>query len=456
VARVERGAGAALWPTSAPAVHIFFREALMIRHDVVFALRMLRKAPGFTLAAVIATALAIGANTAIFTVVKHVLLQPLPYPDPNRIVDVNEHARGRPAAVSPPNFMDWRAGNQTLSALSAYSGQVMTLSGRSEPARVVAGSMDASIVDVMGVRPLLGRAFTADDTRPGGRKVVILGYGLWQRAFGGDPGIVSRQVSLEGEPYEVVGVMPGGYDFPDESELWIPLRLSDRDLRAAQRGAHYLGAVGRLKPGVTAAQTTADLDRIEQEIARQHPDKVAGYSVAAVPLLASMVETVERPLFMLFGAVGVVLLIACVNVSNLLPRGDGPHRRDRSACRARCRTPRPSANTAESIVSLEPAVPPDAAGSGVALMSLAPPDLPRASSVQMDASVLVFSVVLSIVVGVLFGVAPAIVASRPDRRCFSRRGTRRRRVGRTPTARAGCRAGGAAAAPAPDLRCADD
>src|SRR4051812_2557516 len=212
------------------------RRPLMIRHDLTFALRMLRKAPGFTLAAVLATALGIGANTAIFTVIKQVLLQPLPFPEPSRIVDVNEYRLGAPFAVSAPNFIDWRAGNQTLSALSTYNQQVLTLtSAETEPSRISATLIDDALVEVTGVPPLLGRAFTGDDMRPGGRKVVIVGYNLWQRAFGGDRGIVSRAIDLEGEPYEVVGVMPRGFEFPDESDAWLPLRFTPAALGDNQR-----------------------------------------------------------------------------------------------------------------------------------------------------------------------------------------------------------------------------
>src|SRR5215831_11026725 len=200
----------------------------MLRHDARFAVRMLRKAPGFSVAAICAIALGVGANTAIFTVVKQVLLQPLPFPRPDRLVDVNEYARGRATAVSPPNFADWRAGSRTLSALSAYNEQVVTLTGAgAEPSRVSAALVDATLVEVTGVRPLLGRPFTAGDLAPGARHVVILGHGLWQRAFGGDRGIVSRQIQLEGEAYEVVGVMPRGYDFPDGSDVWLPLQLTE-------------------------------------------------------------------------------------------------------------------------------------------------------------------------------------------------------------------------------------
>ena len=397
----------------------------MIRQDLIFALRMLRKAPGFTLAAVLAIALGIGANTAIFTVVKQVLLQPLPYPEAHRIVDVNEWSRGQPSAVSPPNGRDWRTGNQTLEALAFYSDQVLTLSGGDQPARVFAGLVDARISDVMRVAPIAGRAFTDDDTRPSARPVAILGYDLWQRAFGGDRGIVSRQIVLEGEPVDVVGVMPRGYEFPAGSDLWIPLRFDEHALSDRQRGAHYVSAVGRLRPGVTAAQASADLDRIEQDLARRFPSQIGGYTVAAVPLLASMVSAVQQPLMVLFGAVAFVLLIACVNVSNLLlarattRTGEIAVRSALGAGRGRLIRQL----LAESVVlSLMGGVAGLLLASwGVkALMAVAPADLPRAGDVRIDAVVLVFSVAVSAVAGVVFGTVPAIVASRPDLTVFLR------------------------------------
>ena len=397
----------------------------MIRQDLTFAIRMLLKAPGFTAAAVLAMALGIGANTAIFTVVKQVLLQPLPYPDASRIVDVNEYSRGKPFAVSPPNFMDWRRSNQTLEALSGYNEQVLTLSGNGEPSRVSAGLIDDALADVMQVRPVLGRAFTADDMRPGGRPIVIIGYDLWQRAFGGDRSIISRPIKLEGEDYEIVGVMPRGYDFPDGSDAWLPLRWEERNLLDRQRGAHYISAVGRLRPGVTAEQASADLDRIEQGLAERFPTKLTGYTVRAVPLLSSMVSGVQRPLFILFGAVAFVLLIACVNVSNLL-LARATTRTGEIAVRAALGAGRRQLIRQLMAESLVLAIAGGAAGIllatwGVrALMSLAPANLPRAAAVQLDPVILLFSLGLSVIAGLAFGTVPALIASRPDLTVFLR------------------------------------
>jgi putative ABC transport system permease protein len=407
---------------------------LMIRQDLTFAVRMLWKAPGFTLAAVLATALGIGANTAIFTVVKQVLLQPLPYPEASRIVAVDEYVRGRRAAVSAPNGRDWRSRTRTLEALSFYDEQIVTLTAGPEPSRVSTSLVDAQFLTVMRVAPMLGRAFDADDVRPGARKVAVLGYALWQSAFGGDPSIVSRQVILEGAPFEVVGVMPRGFDFPDGSDLWLPLRLSESAFNDNQRGAHYLSAVGRLAPGRSAGDATAELDAIEQDLARRFPSKLADASVAAVPLLDSMVDAVQRPLLVLFGAVAFGLLIACVNVSNLLLARATTRAGEiavRSALGAgRLRLVRQL--LAESVML---SLAGGAAGVLLAtwgirgLMTLAPADLPRAADVRIDAAVLGFSLVLSVLAGVVFGAAPAIVASRPDLSVFLRDAGRDGRAG---------------------------
>jgi putative ABC transport system permease protein len=396
----------------------------MTGQDFTFALRTLRKSPGFTAAAVLATALGIGANAAIFTVVKQVLLQPLPFPEPSRLVDVNEYAAGgRVVAVSPPNFMDWRGQNQTLSGLTIYGTQVMTLSSGADPERVLTGRIEPELFDVLRVRPELGRPFVADDVRAGARPVVLLGHALWQRSYGGDRGIVGRIVTLEGTPHEVVGVMPARFDFPDESELWTPLRFGPDELRASQRGAHYLSAVGRLRDGVTVEQAGADLDRIEQDLARQFPDKVAGYSVRAVPLLDSMVGDVRRPLLILFGAVGLVLLIACVNVSNLL-LARASTRTGELAVRAALGAGRWRLLRQLLVESVVLSLIGGAAGLllgswGVrALMALAPADLPRAAAINMDGTVLAFSLGLSLLAGLVFGAAPAVIASRPDLTVF--------------------------------------
>jgi putative ABC transport system permease protein len=319
--------------------------------------------------------------------------------------------------------MDWRAQNRTLEALGAYNEQPLTLTGASEALRLDGVAIDAQVLPALAAQPLLGRRFTSDDTRMGARPVVLLGHGVWRRVYGGDPGVVGRSITLEGEGYEIVGVMPAGFDFPERNELWVPLAFSPDNLSDNQRGAHWISAVGRLRDGVSIAQAREDLDRIEQDLARRFPTRVGGYSIGMASLLDSMTQPYQRPLWILFGAVAFVMLIACVNVSNLL------------LARATTRTGEIAVRSAlgagrrrlirqllaESVVlSLAGGAAGLLLGSwGVrALMAVAPADLPRAAAVRMDATILIFSVVLSVVVGLVFGLAPAVVASRPDLAVF--------------------------------------
>jgi putative ABC transport system permease protein len=289
----------------------------MLFQDVRFAVRMLRKHPAFTAVAVIALGLGIGANTAMFSVVHAVLLRPLPFPDAARIVELNETADGRLMTISPPNLIDWREQNRSFEAVGIYNDTRVTLTGDVEPEVLDAAMVSADVFKVLGVPALLGRTFTAEEERPNGPRAVILGYSVWQQRFGGDRTILARSLTLGGEQFPVVGVMPRDFTFPHDVALWIPLKLTEQELRSTQRGAHYLNAIARLKPAVTVTQAIADLAAIEQRLGAQF-ESVQGYGVWARPLLDSMVGSMRRPLLMLLGAVAFVLLIACTNVSNLL------------------------------------------------------------------------------------------------------------------------------------------
>jgi predicted permease len=289
----------------------------MMLQDLRFAVRMLWKRPGFTLTAITVLALSIGANTAIFSLVHGVLLRPLPYRQPERIVAIHETTtRGR-ATVSPPNFVDWQAQNSTFAVMDAYDSRVVTLSEGATPERIDAAIVGGTVFDVLGVPPLLGRTFSSDELRTGGPAAVILGHELWQRRFGADPGIVGRSILIDARPRVVAGVMPAGFDFPDGFELWMPLVFTPDELVAGQRGAHYVEAIGRLKAGVTREQAEADIAAIESRIAAEHPD-VQGYGIWLEPIYDAVVGEYRRPLWMLLGAVGFVLLIGCANISNLL------------------------------------------------------------------------------------------------------------------------------------------
>jgi putative ABC transport system permease protein len=401
-----------------PSQPILSGVAPMLVQDLRFAFRMLWKHPGFTAVATIALALGIGASTAIFSVVQAVLLRPLPYNGPERIFELSETARGGLMTLSPPNLLDWKAQNTTFSAIAAYNDTSVTLSGDFEPEQLDAALVGVEIFEVLGVAPARGRRFVPDEARPGGPRAVILGHGPWQQRFGGDEGIIGRTLTFDGRPFQVVGVMPRGFTFPGEMDLWFPLRLTDDELTPNQRGAHYLNAVGRLKPGVTIAQAIDDLARIEQRIADQHAS-VQGYGVWAQPLLDSMVGNVRKPLLILFGAVGFVLLIACANVSNLLLARASARRTEiavRSALGAgRWQIVRQL--LAESVLL--------ALAGGLCGLLLAawgvrtlngvlPQNLPRAGGIDLNASILVFSVIVSMATGVVFGIVPSMYASSAD------------------------------------------
>ena len=391
----------------------------MVFQDLRFGARTFLKTPGFSAVVILTVALGIGGTAATFSVVQHVLLRPLPYPAADRVMDVNEWAAGRATAVSPPNFIDWRTDNRTFDALAPYQEQNLTLSAGNEPERVDGAAVGAEFFDAFATPPLLGRTFTRNEVLPGASRLVVLSHALWQRRFGSDPGLVGRSVTLEGEPYAVVGIMPERFEFPESAQVWVPLVFGPRDLGANQRGAHYIRVVGRLKAGVMAAQAQSDLGGIEQRIAAQYPDKLGGYSVHVQPLLDSIVGTVRRPLLVLLGAVGFVLLIACVNVSNLL-LARATTRTGEIAVRSALGAPRArivSQLLAESLVL--------ATAGGVAglmlafwaihaLAVIAPTDLPRGAEFSIDPPLLAFVVVVSLATGVLFGMVPALVSSRPD------------------------------------------
>jgi len=387
--------------------------------DFRFGLRTLIKSPGFSLVAILTLALGICGTAATFSVVDHVLLRPLPYPDAGRIMSINEWSRGRAMSVAPPNFMDWHNANVTFDALGAYQEDSMTLSAGDQPERVDAALIDAEVFDALGARPLFGRAFTKDEARPDGPKVVALSHGLWQRRFGSDPNLIGRTITLEGAPHTVVAIMPEGFDFPEGIQLWVPLGLGPDDLTNNQRGAHYIDVVGRLKAGVTPEQGQADLERIERGIAKQFPDKVGAYSVQVEPILDMFVGDVRRPLLVLLGAVLFVLLIACANVSNLLlarattRTGEIAVRSALGAGRRRI----VAQLLAESLVL--------AAAGGLAglvltvwavraLSTIAPQDLPRGVAFSLNPTVLTFAVVVSLLTGIVFGLVPALIASRSD------------------------------------------
>jgi putative ABC transport system permease protein len=390
-------------------------------NDLRYALRQLIKAPGFTAVAILTLALGIGACTAIFSVVNVVLLRPLNYPKPDRIVIIRETNLPQfpEFSVSPPNYLDWEKQTKSYEYLAAYTGAGLNLTGEGEPQRLVGVKATAHYFDAYGVKPVLGRMLLPDEDAPGKNHVVVLSYPFWQRVFGGTRDVAGRAIQLNGEPYTVVGVAPIGFGLTSKVDVWTPMAFKPDETANDARGGHYISVVGRLRPGVTAAQARAELEVIASQLAKQYPDSNKGWGIILMPLQDYSVRDVRPVLYTLLGAVGCVLLIACANLANLLlARATARHREIsiRAALGAsRGRLVR-QLLTESVVLSLCGGV------AGVilarwgldALLALAPTSLPRISEIHLDNGVLIFSLALSIITGLVFGIAPAWLAARAD------------------------------------------
>ena len=394
-------------------MNIFFQ-------DLRYGLRVLRTSPGFTLVAVIALALGIGANTAIFSVVNKVLFQPLPYADPDRLMMIRETALPKfpEFSVAPGNFLDWQKQNTVFSRMAAYNGVAYILVGGSEPERLRANRVTAELFAMLGVKPALGRDFLAEENQEGKGKVAILSHGFWQRRFGGDARIVGQTLTLSGQPYTVVGVMPAGFQFPDAAtELWVPMAFTAQETQ--NHGGHYIAAIGTLKPGVPVEQAQASLATIAQRLAEQYPDSNAGWSVKVIPMQEYFVRDIKPALLVLLWAVAVVLLIACANVANLLLVRAAARQKEisiRAALGAsRGRVVRQLLTESVLLAIVGGVVGLALAYGGlVLLLTLAPEGLPRIKEVAIDKSALGFTFALTMLTGVVFGLVPALQASRPN------------------------------------------
>ncbi|MGH9768345.1 MAG: ABC transporter permease [Blastocatellia bacterium] len=286
--------------------------------DARYGLRMLLKKPGFTLTAVITLALGIGATSTIFSFVNGILLRPLPYQDSERLILLDETAAKRGIAsmgVSFPNFLDWREQNRVFTGVAAYGESSYTLTGSGEPEELSGASISYNAFEVLGVAPILGRTFTADEDRPENDLVVILGHGLWVRGFGARPEIIGQKITLNNRSRTVIGVMPPDFKFPEVADLWVPLAL---DTRRWTRNDHGLSAIARLKAGVTLEQAQSDITAVARRIEEQNPVTNEGMGVNLIPLREGLVGDYRKALLILMGVVGLVLLIACANVANLL------------------------------------------------------------------------------------------------------------------------------------------
>jgi predicted permease len=387
--------------------------------DLRYAGRMQLKNPGFTLVAVIALALGIGANTAIFSVVNSVLLRPLPYKDPERLVMVWEDAskagypRDTPAAA---NFVDWRDQNTVFEGMAAIADESFNLIGTGDPERLEGRLVSANLFPLLGVDPQIGRTFTSAEDQPGSNRVVVLSYGLWQRRFGGDNSIVGKPLNLNGETYTVVGVMPARFEFPTSDDaLWAPIAFTAED--AANRNRHYLQVLARMKPGTSLEQAQAEMHTIGTRLSQQYPDSNTDLGVAVTSLHEHLVGDIRPALLILLGAVGLVLLIACANVANLLLARAAVRQKEiavRVALGARrwrlirqFLTESILLSTIGGVVGLA-----IAHGGLVLLRAFIPENISQARDISIDLKVLGFTLLVSTITGLIFGLAPALQAAR--------------------------------------------
>jgi len=404
--------------------------------DLRYGFRMLWKSPGFTVVALMALALGIGANTAIFSVVNTVLLRPLPFERPEQLVMIWETnplgkqlvgADHLPGATA--NFVDWRRQSDTFEGMAALDSWNVVLTGTDEPQRLTGVKASANLFSLLRAQPLAGRTFLPEEDRPGNNRVVVISHGLWQRRFGSDSSVLNKTLTLDGDSYTVVGIMPESvtfpqgmglpafFDFSSKTDLWTPLALTDKETQ--NRDSHHIAVLGRLKEGVKIEQAQAQLGNIARQLEQQYPDDNKNWGAAVIPLHEQVVGQSRIAILILLGAVGFVLLIACANVANLmLARATARHKEIaiRTALGAsRWRIVR-QLLTESLLLSLCGGV----IGAWLALwgvdllVALSPGNLPRPAEIGIDNRVLGYTLLVSLLTGVVFGLIPALQSSRPD------------------------------------------
>jgi predicted permease len=397
----------------------------VLLQDVRFAFRQMIQKPGFALLVMLTMALGIGANAAIFSVLDAVLLRPLPYEKPDKLIKVWTRFTGIGAPndqnwVSAPEFRDLQQLNHSFSDMAAMSGGSVNLGVKGSPQRVIGATVSPSLFGMLGTQPMLGRTFLPEEAQPGREKEVLLSYGLWRRVFAAKPNIVGGTVDIDGVGMTVVGVMPEGFNYPDETEIWGPLAFGPDDLSENNRGSHGLEVLARLRDGVSQAQAQADMDRAARTMIEQHasyPYSKYGFGIILHPLLEETVGDVKPSLLVLMAAVGLVLLIACVNIANLLLARATERQREvetRLALGAtgvrvvrQLLTESVMLALAGGLVGL--AITPLALKG---LVAIAAKSLPRAVHTSIDMRALVLTLLASVATGILFGLAPALQAAR--------------------------------------------